>query len=133
MEEELNGIPGLLYYESTSNAQGGISITVTFAPGTAPETAAVEVQNRVRRVEARLPSSIVQQGISVDTAGGGILLLVALQSKRGTMDGIALGDYMSRNVANELRRVPGVGKVQLFGSERAMRVWLDPTSYSVSA
>ncbi|MBO9102070.1 MULTISPECIES: efflux RND transporter permease subunit [unclassified Rhizobium] len=126
VEEELNGIPGLLYYESTSNAQGGISITVTFAPGTAPETAAVEVQNRVRRVEARLPSSIVQQGISVDTAGGGILLLVALQSKRGTMDGIALGDYMSRNVANELRRVPGVGKVQLFGSERAMRVWLDP-------
>nr|WP_153367007.1 efflux RND transporter permease subunit [Agrobacterium rosae] len=126
MEEELNGIPGLLYYESTSNAQGAITITVTFEPGTAPETAAVEVQNRVRRVEARLPSSIVQQGISVDTAGGGTLLLVALTSKSGSMDGIALGDYMSRNVANELRRVPGVGNAQLFGSERAMRVWIDP-------
>ncbi|NTI26903.1 multidrug efflux RND transporter permease subunit (plasmid) [Rhizobium rhizogenes] len=126
MEEELNGIPGLLYYESTSDAAGSINISVTFEPGTVPETAAVEVQNRVRRVEARLPASIVQQGISVDTAGGGTLLLVALASKSGSMDGIALGDYMSRNIANELRRVPGVGNVQLFGSERAMRVWLDP-------
>jgi multidrug efflux pump len=126
MEEELNGIPGLLYYESTSDAQSSIKITVTFEPGTVPETAAVEVQNRIRRVEARLPSSIVQQGISVDTAGGGTLLLVALQSKSGSMDGITLGDYMSRNIANELRRVPGVSNAQLFGSERAMRVWLDP-------
>jgi multidrug efflux pump len=126
IEEELNGIPGLLYYESTSNAQGSIGITVTFEPGTVPETAAVEVQNRVRRVEARLPASIVQQGISVDTAGGGTLMLVALTSKSGRTDGIALGDYMSRNVANELRRVPGIGSAQQFGSERAMRIWIDP-------
>jgi multidrug efflux pump len=126
IEEELNGAPGMLYYESTSDASGSISINVTFAPGTVPETAAVEVQNRVRRVEARLPASIVQQGIQVDSAGGGILLLVALQSKSGDTDGLSLGDYMSRNVANELRRLPGVGKVQLFGSERAMRVWVDP-------
>jgi len=126
MEEELNGIPGLLYYESTADAFGSINIDVTFEPGTVPETAAVEVQNRVRRVEARLPSSIVQQGISVETAGGGILLLAALTSKSGDTDGLSLGDYMSRNVANELRRIPGVGNVQLFGGERAMRVWIDP-------
>lgn len=126
MEEQLNGIPGLLYYESTSDAFGSIGIDITFEPGTVAETAAVEVQNRVRRVEARLPSSIVQQGISVDTAGGGILLLAALTSKSGETDGLSLGDYMSRNVANELRRIPGVGGVQLFGGERAMRVWIDP-------
>ncbi|PIO97325.1 efflux RND transporter permease subunit [Pleomorphomonas carboxyditropha] len=126
IEEQLNGVPGLLYFESTSDASGSINITVTFEPGTDPDTAAVEVQNRVRRVEARLPSSIVQQGISVTTAGGGTLLVVALTSKSGATDGIALGDYMSRNVAGELRRVPGVGNAQLFGSERAMRVWIDP-------
>ncbi|MGV1867991.1 efflux RND transporter permease subunit [Rhizobium sp. L51/94] len=126
MEEELNGVPRLLYYESTSDAAGSIKITVTFEPGTVPETAAVDVQNRIKRVEARLPASIVQQGINVDTAGGGTLLLVALTSKSGSTDGISLGDYMSRNIANELRRVPGVSNAQLFGSERAMRVWLNP-------
>ncbi|WP_412065893.1 multidrug efflux RND transporter permease subunit [Rhizobium sp. SYY.PMSO] len=126
IEEELNGVPGLLYYESTSDASGSINITVTFEPGTKSETAAVEVQNRVRRVEARLPSSIVQQGISVDATGGGTLLVVALTSKSGATNGVGLGDYMSRNVASELRRVPGVGSVQQFGSERAMRVWVDP-------
>ncbi|MBZ5763697.1 efflux RND transporter permease subunit, partial [Rhizobium sp. VS19-DR104.2] len=75
MEEELNGVPRLLYYESTSDAAGSIKITATFEPGTIPETAAVDVQNRIKRVEARLPASIVQQGINVDTAGGGTLLL----------------------------------------------------------
>ncbi|NTJ62367.1 multidrug efflux RND transporter permease subunit [Agrobacterium rhizogenes] len=126
IEDEMNGIPGMLYYESTSDAAGSLSITTTFEPGTNTETAAVEVQNRVRRVETRLPAPIVQQGISVDVAGGGTLLVVALTSKDGFRDGTALGDYMNRNVANELRRIPGVGNVQLFGSQRGMRVWLDP-------
>ncbi|WP_349962934.1 efflux RND transporter permease subunit [Rhizobium sp. ZPR3] len=126
IEEELNGIPGMLYYESTSDAAGAISITTTFKPGSDAEAAAVEVQNRVRRVESRLPSAIVQQGINVEAAGGGTLLLVALTSKTGATDGLTLGDYMSRNVVNELRRVPGVANAQLFGSERAMRIWVDP-------
>ncbi|MCR5942712.1 multidrug efflux RND transporter permease subunit [Ochrobactrum sp. XJ1] len=126
IEEQLNGVPGLLYYESTSDASGSIGITVTFEPGTDPDTAAVEVQNRVRRVEARLPAAIVQRGITVNAASSGTLLLVALTSKSGETDGLALGDYMSRNVANELRRIPGIGNVQIFGSERAMRVWIDP-------
>ncbi|MET3600672.1 efflux RND transporter permease subunit [Martelella mangrovi] len=126
IEDELNGIPGLLYYESTSNSSGSIGITVTFAPGTDAANASIDVQNRVRRVEARLPSSVVQQGINIDAAGGGTLLLVTLSSKSGTMSDADLGDYMSRNVIGELRRVPGVGRVRQFGSERAMRVWLDP-------
>lgn len=126
IEDELNGVPGMLYYESTSDAAGSVAITATFKPGTNPDTATVEVQNRVRRVEARLPAAIVQQGISVEAAGGGTLLLVVLTSKDGSTDGIALGDYMSRNIANELRRVPGVGNVQLFGSQRGMRIWVDP-------
>jgi multidrug efflux pump len=126
IEEELNGIPRMLYYESTSDASGSVNITVTFEPGTNSDTASVEVQNRVRRVEARLPASIVQQGINVKAASTGTLLLVALMSKSSETNGLALGDYMSRNVASELRRIPGVGNVQLFGSERAMRVWVDP-------
>lgn len=126
IEEELNGVPGLLYYESTSDASGAINITVTFEPGADPEAAAVEVQNRVRRVESRLPASLVQQGITVEAAGGGTLLLVAMTSRDGATDSLTLGDYMSRNVANELRRIQGVANAQLFGSERAMRIWLDP-------
>ncbi|PRD42284.1 multidrug efflux RND transporter permease subunit [Phyllobacterium phragmitis] len=126
IEEELSGVPGMLYFESTSNAAGSIGITATFESGTDPEAATVEVQNRVRRVEGRLPSSIVQQGISVDAASSGTILLVALTSKTGQTDGLSLGDYMSRNVAGELRRIPGVGNAQLFGSERAMRIWVDP-------
>ncbi|MFK3781710.1 multidrug efflux RND transporter permease subunit [Agrobacterium sp. NPDC089420] len=126
IEEELNGIRGLLYYESTSDAAGGVAITVTFEPGTDASTAAVEVQNRVRRVESRLPTSIVQQGISVDPTSADTLLLVTLSSKSGKTDGLSLGDYMSRNIAGELRRIPGIGNVNIFGSERAMRVWVDP-------
>jgi multidrug efflux pump len=126
IEEELNGIPGLLYFESTSDASGSVNLTVTFVPGTNSDMAAVEVQNRIRRVEARLPASIVQQGIRVQAASSGTLLLVALTSKSGETEGLALGDFMSRNVASALRRIPGIGNVQLFGSERAMRVWVDP-------
>lgn len=126
IEDELSGIPRMLYYESSSSAAGSISITLTFEPGTDPEAAAVEVQNRVRRVESRLPASVAQQGVGVEAAGGGTLLLVALTSKSGEQDGLALGDYMSRNVTSELQRVPGVAGAQIFGSERAMRVWLDP-------
>jgi len=126
IENQLNGVPGLLYYESTADTNGSVRITVTFAPGTDSDTAGVELQNRIRRVEARLPAAVVQQGIPVQAARTGFLLFVALTSKTGKTDSLALGDYMSRNVANEVSRVDGVGNVQQFGSERAMRVWVDP-------
>jgi multidrug efflux pump len=126
IEEELNGVPGLLYFESTSEATGRIALTVTFAPGTAIGEAQVEVQNRIRRVEPRLPQSVVQQGIRVEQAGSGFLMVVTLTSSDGSTDVVGLGDYLSRNVIGEIRRVAGVGSAQLFATQRSMRVWMDP-------
>ncbi|OCO98751.1 MULTISPECIES: efflux RND transporter permease subunit [unclassified Ensifer] len=126
IEDELNGVEGLLYFESTSSASGSVEISATFAPGTDPGQAAVDIQNRVRRVEPRLPDSVKRQGVQVDEAGSGFLLIIALTSTDGSMDAIGLGDYLSRNVLSEVQRVPGVGRAQLFATERSMRVWLDP-------
>jgi multidrug efflux pump len=126
IEEELNGIEGLLYFESVADTTGSITITVTFRPGTNGAAAAVEVQNRVRRVEPRLPRSVSQQGVQVDQARSNFLMVVTLTSVDGSIDDIGLGDYMSRNILGEIRRVPGVGRAQLFATERSMRIWLDP-------
>ncbi|HTO34508.1 MAG TPA: efflux RND transporter permease subunit [Pararhizobium sp.] len=126
IENELNGIEGMQYFSSTSSAAGRVSINVTFAPGTDSGDASIDVQNRVRRVEARLPDAVRQQGIEVEEAGSGFLMIVALTSTDGSMDAVSLGDYLSRNVLNEIQRVEGVGRAQMFATERAMRIWLDP-------
>ncbi|MCZ0733073.1 efflux RND transporter permease subunit [Phreatobacter sp. AB_2022a] len=126
IEEELNGAVGLLYFESTSDASGAVEITATFKPGTDPQLASVDVQNRIRRVEPRLPQAVRQQGITTEQTSAGFLMVVSLTSRDGSMDDIALGDYMARNVLAEIRRVPGVGKAQSFSTERSMRIWLDP-------
>ena len=126
VEEELNGVPGLLYFESTSEANGRINITVTFAPGTEIGEAQVEVQNRISRVEPRLPRTVVQQGMRVEQAGTSFLLFAVLISEDGRLDAVGLGDYLSRNVLGEIRRVPGVGSAQLFATQRSMRIWMDP-------
>ncbi|GAA4023974.1 efflux RND transporter permease subunit [Actimicrobium antarcticum] len=126
IEQEMNGADGLKYIESQSQANGQVAITVTFEPGTNPDLAAVDVQNRLKRVEARLPQAVTQQGVQVAKARSNILLFTTLSSTDGKLDPVALGDYLSRNVLNELKRVPGVGQAQLFGTERAMRIWIDP-------
>ncbi len=126
IEEELNGVPGLIYFESTSDSSGRIQLTVTFAPGTPVGEAQVEVQNRIRRVEPRLPQSVTQQGLRVEQAGTGFLLVVTLRSPDGSLDAVGLGDYMNRNIIGELRRIPGVGSATLFATQRSMRIWMDP-------
>ncbi|WP_127092077.1 efflux RND transporter permease subunit [Aquabacter cavernae] len=126
IEEELNGINGMLYFESTSDTSGRVEINVTFAPGTSSQQAAVEVQNRIRRVESRLPQAVTQQGVQVEEAGQGFLMVVAITSTDGAVDAIGLGDYASRNVLSEIRRIPGVGRAQLFSTQRSMRIWIDP-------
>ncbi|MFX5718288.1 efflux RND transporter permease subunit, partial [Acinetobacter baumannii] len=93
---ELNGIVGLLYFESTSDTSGSVDITATFQPGTNPAQAAVDVQNRVRRVEPRLPRSVAQQGVQVEQASSSFLMVVSLTSSDGSVDDIGLGDYMMR-------------------------------------
>ena len=126
IEEELNGVPGLLYFESTSEASGRINITITFNPGTPIGEAQVEVQNRISRVESRLPQAVVQQGMRIEQAGTGFLLVIALRSTDGSYDAVSLGDYMNRNVIGEVRRIPGVGSATLFATQRSMRIWMDP-------
>ena len=126
IEEELNGIEGLNYFESTSDTSGSVSITATFEAGTDIDQASVDVQNAVRRVEPRLPQAVTAQGITVEEASTGFLSVVTLTSTDGKMDDVALGDYLNRNVLGELRRIEGVGRVQLFASQRAMRIWIDP-------
>ena len=126
IEQEMNGADGLLYMESQSEANGQATITITFQAGTNPDLAAVDVQNRLKRAEPRLPQAVTQQGVQVTKARSNVLLFTTLSSTDGRLDPIALGDYLSRNVLNEIRRVPGVGQAQLFGTERAMRIWVDP-------
>lgn len=126
IEEELNGVEGISYFESTADASGAVTITATFAPGTDTADAQVDVQNAVRRVEPLLPQSVVDQGIQVEEAGAGFLMVVTLTSESGTMDASELGDYINRNVVGEIRRIEGVGSAQVFSSERALRVWIDP-------
>ncbi|MFN7723631.1 MAG: efflux RND transporter permease subunit [Rubrivivax sp.] len=126
IEREMNGAPGLIYMESVAQADGSGSLTLTFEPGTNAELAQVEVQNRLGRATPRLPSAVTQQGVRVDKSRANFLLFAILTSKDGALDPVALGDYAARNVLPELQRVPGVGQAQLFGTERAMRVWVDP-------
>ncbi|MGE7369370.1 multidrug efflux RND transporter permease subunit [Neorhizobium sp. NPDC001467] len=126
IEEELNGVPGLIYFESQSESSGRVSINVTFAPGTNIGEAQVEVQNRIARAEPRLPSAVTSQGLRVEQAGTSFLMVVSLTSTDGQTDAIGLGDYLQRNVIGELRRVPGIGSAQLFASQRSMRIWMDP-------
>ncbi|ETK19324.1 hydrophobe/amphiphile efflux-1 (HAE1) family transporter [Pseudomonas sp. FH4] len=130
IEEELNGAKGLLYFDSTSNSNGMAEIVVTFKPGTQPDMAQVEVQNRLKKAEARMPQAVLNQGIQVEQTSAGFLLIYALSYKEGTatQDTTLLADYAARNVNNEIRRVEGVGKLQFFASEAAMRIWLDPQS-----
>ncbi|MCA0964875.1 efflux RND transporter permease subunit [Salipiger bermudensis] len=127
IEEELNGIPNLLYFESTSEATGAVTITVTFASGSSVSQAVVETQNRLRRVESSLPPQVQQEGLLVEEAGSSYLMFVSLAGAPGSgYDSVGLADYATRFVLNEIRRVEGVGKAQLFSAERAMRVWIDP-------
>jgi multidrug efflux pump len=125
IEEELNGADHLLYFESQSSA-GSATIKATFQPGTNPELAQVDVQNRLNAVESRLPQAVNQQGLKVDKVSNGFLLMISLTSSDGKYDDVALSDYLARNVINELKRLEGVGKAQLYGGERAMRIWIDP-------
>lgn len=136
IEQELNGATGLLYYESQSNSYGRASITATFAPGTDPDLAMVDVQNRIKKAETRLPQPVMQQGLRVEKASSSFLLVATLSSKDGSIDRTEIADYITRNVINEIRRVPGVGKAELYASQRAMRIWIDSaklTGYGLAA
>src|SRR3954453_4896581 len=126
IEREMNGSPGMVYMESTSQANGTGSITISFETGTDPDLAQVDVQNRLSRAAPRLPAAVTQQGVRVDKARSNFLLFTILSSDDPAWDPVALGDFASRNILPEIQRILGVGQAQLFGTERAMRIWVDP-------
>lgn len=135
IEQELNGIEGFLYMSSNSQSNGTASINLTFAAGTDVDRAQMDVQNRLRRVEQRLPEDVRRQGIQVNEANSGFLMIVALNSKSGQMPALDVGNFANTKVVDELRRVEGVGNVQSFSPSYAMRIWLDPeklASFSLS-
>ncbi len=136
IEQEMNGSPGLIYMESVAQANGTGNITLSFQPGTNADLAQVDVQNRLSRASPRLPSAVTQQGVRVDKARSNFLLFAILSSDDPKLDPVALGDYASRSILPELQRIDGVGQAQLFGTERAMRIWIDPAKlqgYNLSA
>ncbi len=126
IEDELNGVAGLLYFESTSDNSGSVSINATFRAGTDIDQASVDVQNAIRRVEARLPATVRTQGVTVEEASSGFLMIVSMTSTDGSRDEVELGDYINRSIIGEIRRIDGVGRAQLFAAQRALRVWIDP-------
>lgn len=135
IERELSGVKNVLYFESSADGSGSASITVTFKPGTDPKLAQVDVQNKIKAVEARLPQAVRQNGLSVESATSSFLMIVGLKSDDGRFSETSLSDYMARNLMEEFRRIDGVGNVQLFGSEQALRIWVDPnklTSYGLT-
>jgi multidrug efflux pump len=125
IEREMNGAPGLLYMSSSSDAAGNVSINLSFKQGTSPDLAAVEVQNRLKIVEERLPEVVRRNGIRIEKAAENYMMYLSLSAERGRFDGIDLGDLASSDLIPQLRRVPGVGTAQLFDAEYAMRIWPD--------
>ena len=126
IEREINGAEGLMYMSSSASATGSGELTVTFEPGTNPDLAQVDVQNRLARATPRLPSIVQSLGVRVDKSMSNFLMILTFQSDTGETSRDEISDYVNRNVVPEIQRLNGVGKAQLFAAGRAMRVWVDP-------
>src|SRR5690606_38643362 len=126
IEQAMTGLDGLDYMSATSDSNGSVSVTLTFKTGTDPDIAQVQVQNKLQLATARLPSIVQQQGISVNKASSGFLMVIGFVSEDGSMDRNDISDYVAANLVEPLSRVPGVGSVQVFGGQYAMRIWLVP-------
>jgi multidrug efflux pump len=126
IEQAMTGLDGLQYMSSTSDSNGSVSVSMTFANGTDPDTAQVQVQNKLQVAMAQLPQIVQQQGLRVDKARAGFLQVIGFVSEDGSMDRNDISDYIASNVVDQISRVPGVGSVQVFGGKYAMRIWLDP-------
>jgi multidrug efflux pump len=126
IEQQLTGLDNLLYFSSASNADGSVSITATFAAGTNPDIAQVQVQNKVQQAIPQLPAQVQQQGVTVTKAQSNFILIVAVYDESGRYNNVDISDFLISKMQDPLSRVTGVGNVQVFGAQYAMRVWLDP-------
>lgn len=126
IEKNLTGIDNLRYIQSQSSSAGTASITLTFEPGTDPDIAQVQTQNKVSQAQSSLPPVVQQLGVAVEKAGSSYALIVSFSSKSGNMNRNDISDFLVSNLEEPLSRVNGVGQIQTFGPEHAMRIWLDP-------
>jgi multidrug efflux pump len=126
IEQQLTGIDNLDYFSASSGSDGSASLNLTFKPGTDPDIAQMQVQNKVSQATPRLPGDVVQQGVTVSKSNSGFLLVVALKSSDPAIGRDELSDLLSSNVLDQVARVPGVGSTQLFGGQYAMNIWLNP-------
>ena len=126
LEQQLTGLDGLLYFQSSSSSRGQATINVTFRKGTDPDIAQVQVQNAVQAAVSRLPQQVQQQGVRVTKSSNDFLLIVAVYDETGRTTDMDVSDWLSSNMQDPLARVPGVGDVNVFGAPYAMRIWLDP-------
>src|SRR5438876_3923805 len=126
IEQQLNGIDNLLYMSSSGDASGLATVTLYFVPGTNPDTAQVQVQNKVQLATPSLPQTVQQQGVVVAKATRNFMMFFTLSTTDDSLDEVALGNYIASSVLDPIRRVTGVGEANMFGSQYAMRVWIDP-------
>ncbi|HEV2363364.1 MAG TPA: efflux RND transporter permease subunit [Caulobacteraceae bacterium] len=126
IEQQLTGLDHLLYFSSNSASDGSLQITATFAPGTDPDIAQVQVQNKVQQAQPLLPAVVQQQGLTVTKSQSSFLLVIAIYDTSGRYSNIDIGDYLTTNLSEPIGRVNGVGATRVFGGQYAMRVWLNP-------
>ncbi len=126
IEQRMKGLDGLMYMSSTSSSTGSGSVKLTFENGTDPDTAQVQVQNKLQSAMSSLPEPVQRQGVDVTKSSSSFLMVQGFISEDNSMDSVDIADYVASNIVDQISRVEGVGEVQLFGSSYAMRVWLDP-------
>ncbi|MDX1549775.1 MAG: efflux RND transporter permease subunit, partial [Lysobacter spongiicola] len=126
IEQNMTGLDGLMYFSSNSSSNGMATITLTFESGTDPDIAQVQVQNKLQLAMPLLPQEVQRQGVNVSKSASGFLQVIGFVSEDGSMDRVDISDYVGANVVDTLSRVPGVGNIQVFGAQYAMRIWLDP-------
>ncbi len=126
LEQQLAGLDGMMYFSSSSSSNGAAGINVTFQQGTDPDTAQVQVQNKVQQALSRMPAQVQQMGVTVTKSQSDFLMIVALYDEHDKVTGSDIADYLVSNFQDTIARVEGVGGVQVFGSPYAMRIWLDP-------
>ena len=127
LEQQMTGLDNLLYMSSSSSSAGGASVTLTFDSGTDPDTAQVQVQNRVAQAEPMLPDVVTANGVTVNkSASGSMFMVLAFTSNDGSMDATDISDYMVSNLQDPISRISGIGGANVFGAQYAMRIWLDP-------
>ncbi|EJL06972.1 multidrug efflux pump [Pseudomonas sp. NFPP07] len=126
IEQQMKGLDNLTYMSASSSSAGSASISLTFAAGTDPDVAQMQVQNKLQQAESRLPQTVQSEGLTVTKGGSDFLMIAALASDNESVTGTQIGDYISSTLLDQISRIDGVGDVQALGSGYAMRIWLDP-------